>query len=82
VAEADLAKLADITSVTYGRVLLVEDIRPYSISLLGETLDVDLVFFADYITTDFQDIKKAPPPPSHALSLSQIAERGYLYVYY
>lgn len=82
VAEADLVKLVDITSTTSGRVLFVENIRPGLVNLLGGTLDVDPVFFAGHITTDFQDIEKEPPPPSLALFPSQISERGYLHIYY
>lgn len=82
VAEADLAKLVDTTSVSHVRVLLVENIRPHLISVLGEILDIDPVFFAGHITTDFKDIEKAPPPPSLALFPSQIAEKGYLHLHY
>ncbi|KAK4040860.1 hypothetical protein C8A01DRAFT_15321 [Parachaetomium inaequale] len=81
VSEADLAKLIDTTSTTDGRILLVENIQPHLICLLGEILDVDPVFFAGHIT-DFKDIEKAPPPPSLALFPSQIAEKGYLHLHY
>lgn len=82
VAEADLAELLVTTSAIYGRVLLVEDIRPSLVSLLGEILDLDPIFFAGYITTNFDDIEKAPPPPSLALFPSQIAERCYLHLHF
>ncbi|KAK0749760.1 hypothetical protein B0T18DRAFT_437194 [Schizothecium vesticola] len=82
ITEADLAKLIHTTSTIHGRILLVENIQPHLISLLGENLDVDPVFFAGHITTDFKDIEKAPPPPSLALFPSQIAERGYLHLHY
>ena len=82
VTEADLAKLVDVTSTACGRVLFVENLRPQLISLLGETLDVDPIFFAGHITTDFEDIEKAPPPPSLAFCPSQIAEKGYLHIHY
>ncbi|KAK3901711.1 hypothetical protein C8A05DRAFT_44695 [Staphylotrichum tortipilum] len=82
VAEADLTKLIDATSTTAGQVLLVENIQPHLISLLGEILDVDPIFFAGHVTTEFQDIEKAPPPPSLALFPSQIAEKAYLHLHY
>jgi hypothetical protein len=81
-AEADLAQLINATPTTEGRILLVENIQPHLISLLGETLDVDPIFFAGHVTTDFRDIEKAPPPPSLALFPSQIVERGYLHLHY
>ncbi|KAK3326718.1 hypothetical protein B0H66DRAFT_167969 [Apodospora peruviana] len=82
VAEADLTKLISTTSTIHGRILLVENIRPHLISLLGEILDVDPIFFAGHVTTDFKDFEKAPPPPSLALFPSQIARKGYLHLHY
>ncbi|KAK0706120.1 hypothetical protein B0T26DRAFT_655760 [Lasiosphaeria miniovina] len=82
IAEANLAELIYATSTIHGRILIVENIRPHLISLLGEILDIDPIFFAGHITTDFKDIEKAPPPPSLALFPSQIAERGYLHLHY
>lgn len=82
VAEADLAKLLEAPSTTAGRLLLVENIQHHLISLLGEILDVDPIFFAGHVTTDFKDIEKAPLPPSLALYPSQIAEKGYLHLHY
>ncbi|KAF5579366.1 zinc transport [Fusarium pseudocircinatum] len=49
------------------RILLVEDIGPDLICLLGEALQIDPLFFANHVTTDFQDIEKAPLPPSLAM---------------
>ncbi|KAK3305061.1 uncharacterized protein B0T15DRAFT_188054 [Chaetomium strumarium] len=82
VAQVDLAELIDTTPTTAGRILLVENIQPHLISLLGEILDVDPIFFAGHVTTDFQDIEKAPLPPSLAFFPSQIAEKGYLHLHY
>ncbi|KAK4233549.1 zinc transport protein ZntB [Achaetomium macrosporum] len=84
VAEAELANLLNATSASaiQGRVLLVENIRPNLISLLGALLDIDPVFFAGHIATDYGDIEKAPAPPSIALFPSQIAERGYLHLHF
>lgn len=65
-----------------GRVLLIENLRPDVINYLGEHLDVDPLFFADYVNTDFQGIDKAPPPPSLAFCPSQIVERGHVHIHY
>lgn len=74
-------KVEASTSVS-GRVLLVENIHAGLIELLGQYLDVDPVFFASHITTDFQGVEKAPPNPSLAFYPSQIAERGHLHIHY
>jgi hypothetical protein len=62
--------------------LIVENIQHHLISLLGEILDVDPIFFAGHVTTDFKDIEEAPLPPSLALFPSRIAEKGYLHLHY
>ncbi|KAK4641509.1 hypothetical protein QC761_501220 [Podospora bellae-mahoneyi] len=82
VSEVDLAKLMGATSTTAGRIVLVENIQPHLVCLLGEIFDVDPIFFAGHVTTDFKDIENAPPPPSLALFPSQIAENGYLHLHY
>lgn len=83
--ETELPKLFEeveaFTPVS-GRVLLVENIHSGLIALLGRHLDVDPIFFASYITTDFQGIEKAPLNPSLAFYPSQIAERGHLHIHY
>lgn len=64
------------------RVVLVENIQPQTLIILGQILEVDPVFFAGHVNTDFQDIEKAPLPPSLAFFPSQLAEKGFLYVHY
>lgn len=65
-----------------GRVLLIENLRPDVISCLGEHLDLDPMFFADHITTDFQGIEKAPPPPALAFCPSQIVQRSHVHIHF
>lgn len=77
-----LPRLFESPQQAIGRILLIENLRPDVISCLGEHLDVDPLFFADYITTDFQGIDKAPPPPSLAFCPSQIIERGHIHIHY
>ncbi|KAL8313007.1 hypothetical protein RB597_005714 [Gaeumannomyces tritici] len=64
------------------RIVLVENIQPQALIILGQILEVDPVFFAGHVDTDFQDIEKAPLPPSLAFFPSQLAEKGFLYVHY
>lgn len=80
--QKELPRLFQDPGQALGRVLLIENLRPDVISCLGEHLDVDPLFFADYITTDFQGIDKAPPPPSLAFCPSQIVERGHVHIHY
>ncbi|RYP09067.1 hypothetical protein DL765_008589 [Monosporascus sp. GIB2] len=82
VSATDIGQLVQIPPIVHGRILFVENIQPRLISLLGESLDIDPVFFAGHITTDFEDIEKAPPPPFLALFPSQIAEKCHLHIHY
>ena len=54
-----------------GRVIVIEDIHPSLLELLGSNLDIDPIFFADYILTNFEDIELSPSPPSVALPPSR-----------
>ncbi|KLU92676.1 hypothetical protein MAPG_11664 [Magnaporthiopsis poae ATCC 64411] len=65
-----------------GQVLLVENITPHLVNLLGSTLGIDPAFFAGHITADFQDLETAPPPPSIAILPNRTAEKGFLHVHY
>lgn len=65
-----------------GRVLLIENLRPDVISCLGEHLDLDPMFFADHITTNFQGIEQAPPPPALAFCPSQIVQRSHVHIHF
>lgn len=83
--EADLSTLLQNSKAppsVSGRILLVENIDSRTVELLGQYLDVDPIFFASHITTNFQGIDKAPLNPSLAFFPSQIAERGHLHIHY
>lgn len=81
--EAELPTLFEkVSDSVSGRILLIENIRSGLVELLGRHLDVDPMFFASYIKTDFQGIDQAPPNPSLAFYPSQIAERGHLHLHY
>ncbi|KAF4453130.1 Zinc transport protein ZntB [Fusarium austroafricanum] len=64
------------------RLVFVENITPNIINQIGKSLDIDPLFFADYITTDFRDLEKQPPPPSLAILPSLISEKPYLHLHY
>ncbi|KAH8734311.1 hypothetical protein BGZ61DRAFT_559911 [Ilyonectria robusta] len=81
VAEADFSWLVNVKSQTT-RLVFIENISPRLISLVGEMLDVDPIFFANHVNTDLKDIEKSPPPPSVALLPSLISEKGHLHLHY
>ncbi|KAF5007510.1 hypothetical protein FDECE_6157 [Fusarium decemcellulare] len=64
------------------RLLLIENITPDLIVRVGQALDIDPLFFADYIVTNFEDIEKEPPPPSLAILPSLISKKEYLHLHY
>lgn len=80
--QRELTRLFEGPEQAAGRILLVENVRPDVMSCLGTNLDLDPIFFADYITTEYQGIDKAPPPPSLAFCPSQIIERGHVHIHY
>ncbi|KAJ8128502.1 hypothetical protein O1611_g5133 [Lasiodiplodia mahajangana] len=82
VSESNISNLIDSTESSFGKSIIIEDIQPRLISYLGETLDIDPLFFSGHTTTDFKDIERACPPPSLAFCPSRIAERGYFHIHY
>ncbi|KAH7230452.1 uncharacterized protein BKA55DRAFT_715210 [Fusarium redolens] len=64
------------------RRLFIENITPSLIDQVGQSLDADPLFFADYVTTDFQDLEKQTPPPSLAILPSLISEKPFLHLHY
>ncbi|KAF4997011.1 hypothetical protein FGRMN_4151 [Fusarium graminum] len=82
VTAKDCMVLATTTPPKFNRLLLIEDISPDLIIRLGEVFDIDPLFFADYVCTDFQDLEKKPPPPSLAILPSLISTRPYLHLHY
>ncbi|KAJ8129891.1 hypothetical protein O1611_g3734 [Lasiodiplodia mahajangana] len=62
--------------IGHGRVLIIEDIHPSVVELLGTKLGIDPTFFADYILTKHDGIEKAPAPPSVAVPPSHVASQN------
>lgn len=82
-AESDkITNLIDTIPPAITRLILIEDISPQLISLVGNRLDIDPLFFADYVNTSFENIELAPPPPSLAILPSLLSQRGYLHLHY
>ncbi|CAG7560615.1 unnamed protein product [Fusarium equiseti] len=82
VAEDKITNLIDTLPAATTRLIMVEDISPQLISLVGNALDIDPIFFADYVNTSFENIEIAPPPPSLAILPSLLSQCGYLHLHY
>jgi len=82
VEEDKITNLIDTLPVATTRLIMVEDISPQLINLVGNALDIDPIFFADYVNTSFENIEIAPPPPSLAILPSLLSQRGYLHLHY
>lgn len=82
ISAEELSTVIENPSPVAGRVLLIENIEPSLINSLGKLLDIDPVFFADYVATDFGGIDKAPLTPFRAFFPSQLAQRGHLHIHY
>ncbi|OAG37291.1 hypothetical protein AYO21_08476 [Fonsecaea monophora] len=68
--------LATPFSAGPGRIILIEDLHPLIVEILGTALDIDPIFFADHVVTNYAEIEKSPAPPSVALAPSQIASQA------
>ncbi|KAJ4003177.1 hypothetical protein NW752_011649 [Fusarium irregulare] len=82
VGDDKITNLIDTLPPATTRLILIEDISPQLISLVGNRLDIDPLFFADYVNTSFENIELAPPPPSLAILPSLLSQRGYLHLHY
>ncbi|KAJ3542248.1 hypothetical protein NM208_g4203 [Fusarium decemcellulare] len=80
--EDECVKLASHVPLNTNRLLIVENITPNLIVKIGQALDVDPLFFADYIVTNLEDIEKEPPPPSLAILPSLISTTNRLHLHY
>ncbi|CAI4218905.1 unnamed protein product [Parascedosporium putredinis] len=80
-AAACISQFLRTPATIHGRILFVENIQPRTIGLLGESLDIDPVFFANHISTHFEDIEKAQPPPYLSLFPSRIVENNHLHIH-
>ncbi|KAK7751001.1 hypothetical protein SLS62_006986 [Diatrype stigma] len=60
----------------HGRILIVEDIHPSVVEILGKALDIDPAFFADHVVTKYAEIEISPAPPSVALTSSRIVSEA------
>jgi hypothetical protein len=64
------------------RILLLEDVNPYSVEKLGTLLDINPLDLATYVSTSFTGIDTAPPPPAMAMFPSRWATGDSLHLHY
>ncbi|KAH6963268.1 hypothetical protein DER45DRAFT_582771 [Fusarium avenaceum] len=82
IPEEDISRICQNDPLVCTRIVLVENINSRLMSQIGEALDIDPLFFAGHVITDFKDIEKAPLPPSLATLPSIAAENGYLNIHF
>lgn len=80
--EDDLVYLVEGVTPSTTRFLFVENITSTMVSLLGEALDIDPLFFADYVNSRFDSIRKAAAPPSYATLPSLIGKRNHIHLHH
>ncbi|TVY79666.1 hypothetical protein Focb16_v009541 [Fusarium oxysporum f. sp. cubense] len=81
VPEDEISQLLIMSPSVSTRFVFVENISPGLIILLGEKLDIDPLFFADYIHDAFANLEKTSPPPSLATLPSSIATRDHIHLH-
>ncbi|RSM09813.1 hypothetical protein CEP52_003827 [Fusarium oligoseptatum] len=81
-AENGFVDLLATTPPATTRLLFIENISPSLIAVVGEALDVDPLFFSEYVDTSFQDIEEAPLPPSLAVLPSIISANNYIHLHW
>lgn len=82
IPEEEISRICRNDPLVCTRIVLVENINSRLMNLIGEALDIDPLFFAGHVITDFKDIEKAPLPPSLAILPSIAAEKGYLNMHF
>ncbi|KAI7762894.1 hypothetical protein LZL87_008335 [Fusarium oxysporum] len=81
VPEDEIPQLLKTSPSVSTRFIFVENVSPGVIILLGEKLDIDPLFFADYIHAAFANPEKKTPPPSTATLPSFIATRDHIHLH-
>ncbi|KAL5886053.1 hypothetical protein ACKVWM_007266 [Pyricularia oryzae] len=82
IKEVDLSSFLADPNRPQGRILVVQDVNHSLINVLGALLDVDPLFFAGHVGTEFPNLENAPPGPAYSLTPVRIAEAGFLHLHY
>ena len=81
VPEDEVSHLLNMSPSVSTRFVFIENISPGLIILLGEKLDIDPLFFADYIHDAFANQEKTSLPPSLATLPSSIATKDSIHLH-
>lgn len=81
-SEHDLVHLVETIEPSTTRFLFVENITSTMVMKLGESLDIDPLFFADYLHTLFQNAYEPLPQPSLATLPSLTATSNHIHLHY
>ncbi|KAI9155022.1 Zinc transport [Paramyrothecium foliicola] len=82
ISESFVTNLLKNSPVSTTRLLLIEDISASLINLVGAALNIDPLFFAEHIITNYGAIEKSTPPPSLAILPSSMLGRTHLHLHY
>ena len=65
-----------------GRIIFVENLGTHALRSFGACLDIDPLFFANYLFTEYTHIECEPAPPSLALLPSKLTDRDCIHLHY
>ncbi|KAF4340815.1 zinc transport [Fusarium beomiforme] len=81
VPETSLSELMSPSTPVSTRFVFVENISPSIMALLGEKLDIDPLFFANYVHVAFENLKESYPPPLFALLPSFTGTKDHIHLH-
>jgi hypothetical protein len=64
------------------RIIFVKDIDTHALQTLGACLEIEPLFFANYLFTEFENIETRPAPPALTLLPSKLTDRDYVRLHY
>ncbi|KAI8966027.1 hypothetical protein F5Y11DRAFT_236645 [Daldinia sp. FL1419] len=76
------ASIGGVVEDICGCTLIIEDIQPRQVQLLGESLSIDPVFFAGYLGTNYRSVERHPLPPWATTLPSESATQEFCHIHY
>lgn len=70
------------TGSSRGTIVVVENVHPDDIEILGSGLDIDPFFFGGHIASSYEGVGTSPPQPHLTLPPSRIISRNFFNLYY